>query len=239
MEDLDDAEKDVVADLRTCKFDIDKDYEYVKKGFIFKLFSNILYYGIALPILTILLKIVYNYKIEGKENIKNLNGGAVSISNHVLILDCALLGLTFRSKKIYYTTQEESFKIPFVRKLIKLLRAIPIPKKIDNMKRFLIEIGNLLKEGSIVQMYPEAVLHPYCKEIRKFKNGAFDIASKNNVPIIPCVFTYRKPKGIRKMFKKKPDITIKILKPIEVKFNNKEELSDIKEKIRTLMQENM
>lgn len=239
MEDLDDAEKDVVADLRTCKFEIDKDYEYVKKGFIFKLFSNILYYGIAFPILTILLKIMYNYKIEGKENLKDLKTGAISISNHVLILDCALLGLTFKNKKLYYTTQEESFKIPFVRKLIKLLRAIPIPKKIDNMKRFLSEIGDLLKDGAIVQMYPEAVLHPYCKQIRRFKNGAFDIANKNNVPIIPCVFTYRKPTGIRKLFKKKPDITIKVLKPVEIKFENKEELNKIKEKITKLMEENM
>ena len=41
------------------------------------------------------------------------------------------------------------------------------------------------------------------------------MAVRNQVPIIPCVFTFREPTGIRKLFKRKPDVTLKILKPIE------------------------
>ncbi len=120
---------DIAADFRICDFNIDENYEYVKKDFLFNLISNIVYYGIAIPILTILIKILYNFKIEGRENIEKIQKGAISISNHVLVLDCAMIGLAFgRKKKIFYTTQEESFKIPFVRKLIKVLRAIPIQK---------------------------------------------------------------------------------------------------------------
>ena len=39
---------------------------------VFSIFSNILYYVIAFPILKLLLKIVYDLKIEGKENIRNI-----------------------------------------------------------------------------------------------------------------------------------------------------------------------
>ena len=158
---------------------------------------------------------VYDFKIEGKENIKNLQGGAITVSNHVLVLDCAMVGLAVcGKKKIFYTTQSESFQIPFVRKLIKLLRAIPIPKGVKNKERMVKEISNLLKDNKFVHFYPEAILYPYCNKIRHFKNGAFDLAIKNDVPVVPIVIKFRQPKGIRKILKRKKDATLKILEPI-------------------------
>ncbi len=216
---------------RNLKFDIDETYEYVNKGKIFSLISNLLYYGIAFPILKLLTKIIYDLKIEGKENLKELKTGAISVSNHVLFLDCAMIGLATISKKIYYTTTEENFKIPFIRKLIKLLRAIPIPKSIKNKEHFINEVENLLKTNKIVHFYPEATLVPYCNEIRNFKNGAFELAAKNQVPIIPMLFTFREPKGIRKLLKRKQDVTLTIFKPIECK-----EDVDTKNKAKILKQ---
>ncbi len=204
---------------RNLEFNIDENYEYVSKGKIFSFISNMVYYGIAFPILKILTKIVYNLKIEGKENIKNIKTGAISVSNHVLFLDCAIIGLATISKRIYYTTTEENFKIPFIRKLIKLLRAIPIPKSIKNREYFMNEIENLLRTNNIIHFYPEATLVPYCNKIRSFKNGAFDIAAKNQVPIIPMLFTFKEPKGIRKILKRKQDVILTILNPVVCKEN--------------------
>ena len=180
LENLEQNENANIIDLwAPCEFNIDENYEYVpKEDSIFSTCSDFIYYGIAYPILKVLTKIIYDFKIEGQENIENLEDGAISVSNHVLFLDCAMIGLAFKDKKIYYTTQEESFKIPFVRKLIKLLRAIPIPKGIENKKYFIKAISNLLKERNIVHVYPEASLWPYCQKIRNFKNGAFDMALK-------------------------------------------------------------
>ncbi len=150
-----------------------------------------------------------------------------------------MIGLAFKDKKIYYTTQEESFKIPFVRKLIKLLRAIPIPKGIENKKYFIKAISNLLKEKNIVHVYPEASLWPYCQKIRNFKNGAFDMAVKNQVPVVPCVFTFREPTGIRKIFKRKKDVTLKILKPVYSDDDKyvRQQIEELKEKVAFEMKE--
>lgn len=189
-------------------------YSYMYQNPIFKIFSNIVYYGIAYPILTIILKLVYDLKIEGKENIQKIEAGAVTVSNHVLILDCAMIGIACGRKKVCFTTQEESFEIPFVKNLIKLLNAIPIPKKIKEKKYFIEEVNKRLKNHKIVHFYPEASLIPYCSEIRNFKNGCFDFAVKNNVPVIPMVFIFREPKRIRKFFKRKKDVTLKIGEPI-------------------------
>ena len=89
------------------EFKIDENYDYVPNNLIFSIFSNLLYYGIAFPILKLLIKIIYDLKIEGIENIKEVDGGAISVSNHVLILDCAMVGLAFGKRKIYYNRKEE------------------------------------------------------------------------------------------------------------------------------------
>lgn len=234
IEELEQSENANIIDLWTpCEFKIDANYEYVpKENSIFSICSDFIYYGIAYPILKVLTKIIYDFKIEGQENIKNLEDGAISVSNHVLFLDCAMIGLAFKDKKIYYTTQEESFKIPFVRKLIKLLRAIPIPKSIENKKYFIKAIENLLKEKNIVHVYPEASLWPYCQKIRNFKNGAFDMAVRNQVPVVPCVFIFREPTGIRKVVKRKKDVTLKILKPVYSDSDKyiKQRVEELKEK---------
>lgn len=224
---IEEPTENVMEVWHPLKFDVNEKYKYVPTNTFFRIISWIVYYIIAVPILSILLKLVYDLKIEGKENIKNLQGGAITVSNHVLVLDCAMVGLAVcGKKKIFYTTQSESFQIPFVRKLIKLLRAIPIPKEVKNKERMVKEISNLLKDNKFVHFYPEAILYPYCNKIRHFKNGAFDLAIKNDVPVVPIVIKFRQPKGIRKILKRKKDATLKILEPIYFENILKEESQD-------------
>lgn len=223
--------EDVIKFKKLYDFNIDENYEYFKEGKLFKIASNILYYGIAYPILSILNKIIYDLKIEGKENIKNLNTGAISVSNHVLVLDCSMIGLAIFKRRVYFTTREESFKIPFVRKLIKLLGAIPIPKSINNKKYFLEAIKKGLDEGKIIQIYPEGVLKPYCENIRNLRDGAFKIAKETNKPIIPIRIKFRDPSGIRKFFKKKKDVTVKVYSPVIAHGDYK----DLKNKVEELL----
>lgn len=235
-------DEDIIQMYEPLEFKIDKNYKYIKDGKVFLFFSNLLYYGVAFPILTILNKILYNLKIEGKENIKNLQTGAISVSNHVLFLDSTMVGLSFGLNKVYYTTREGSFKIPFVRKLINLLRAVPIPSKLENKVYFIRELDEAIQKGKIIHFYPEKSLWPYYEKIRKFKNGAFSFAIRNNIPVIPIVITFRNPKGIRKIFKRKKDVTVKILRPIKYideKDSKRESIKKLKEQVHQVMEDSM
>ncbi len=91
-ENISEENEDIIKVWEPLEFNVDENYKYIEDGKIFSFFSNLLYYGIAIPILTILTKIVYDLKIEGKENVRNLEQGAVTVSNHILILDCAMVG---------------------------------------------------------------------------------------------------------------------------------------------------
>ena len=217
----DDAE--VVKNWEPLRFEISDNYKYVSKNKVFNIISNVISFFVMI-ILTLFNKFVYGYKVINKKNIVK-NGGFVSISNHIHYMDCTFIGLTYYPHRVYYPTLASNFKIPVIRHIIKILYAIPIPKR-DNQKIiFYNEINKLLRNGKIVQMYPEGSLWPYYDKIRNFKYGAFKMAVEANVPIQPIVFKY-----VNKWYKRKPAIVCEVLKPIypNNKLKKEERIKDLK-----------
>lgn len=195
------------------KFEIKDNYKYVNQNIIFKTISNIIF-CIIVPILYILNKVLFGFKIEGKRNLKNIKKGKITISNHVHPMDCTMNGLINFPQRTYYPTLPNNFKIPFIRHLIKILYAIPIPQKQSQKEKFLKEIKNVIQEGKTVHIYPEASLWPYYEKIRTFQKGAFKIAVETNCPIVPILYKFEEPTGIYKLYKRKKCIHAKVLKPI-------------------------
>ena len=196
-----------------CKFEITDDFDYVNDNFLFNMFSNLLYI-VAYPLLIIINKFFFGFKIEGRENLENIDTGKVTVSNHVHPMDCTMVGLANAPQKTFFTSLETNFKIPVVRKIIKLLNAIPIPQNIQYTRDFMNSIDKLLKDNKTIHFYPEGSLWPYHNKIRHFKNGAFDFAVRNNVPVVPMVFKFNKAKKINNLIKTRTTITLVIQKPI-------------------------
>ena len=219
----DDAQ--VVKNWEPLKFEIEDNYKYVSNNIIFKFISNVVFFLVAL-ILSIFDRLLFGYKVINKKNMIK-KGGFVSISNHIHQMDCTFIGLTYCPRRVYYPTLASNFKIPVVRHIIKILYAIPIPKKENQKKTFYSELNKVLKKGKIVHMYPEGSLWPYYDKIRDFKYGAFKIAVEANVPIQPVKFKY-----IKKWYKRKPAIVCEILKPIypNTKLNEKERIEDLQKR---------
>ena len=214
-----------------CKFEINDKFNFVNDNFLFNIFSNLLYM-IAYPLLTIINKLFFGFKIEGKENLNNIETGKVTISNHIHPMDCTMVGLTNVPSKTYFTSLETNFKIPVVRKIIKLLNAIPIPKNIKYTKNFINSIDELLKNNRTVHFYPEGSLWPKYEKIRHFKNGAFDFAVRNNVPIVPMVIKFNKSKKINNFIRTRETVTLVVLKPIypNTLLSKSEAINDLKER---------
>ena len=181
---------------------------------IFNFVANIFYYIVAVPILFVVDKVFFDYKVIGKENIKKVPGGKITISNHIHYLDCTMNGFINFPDYSYFVTLESNCEIPVIGALVKLLRGIPIPTKIEEKKKFYEHIAKLLEGGETIHIYPEGILRLYDQELLEFKKGAFAMAVESNVPIIPSVILTRKPHGIYKYIKAKPLITHVILEPI-------------------------
>ena len=221
-----------------CKFEITDEFNFVNDNFIFNTFSNMLYM-IAYPLLLVINKFFFGFKIEGKENLENIDGGKVTISNHVHPMDCTMVGLANVPNKTFFTSLETNFKIPIVRRIIKLLNTVPIPQDIKYTKKFMNSIDELLKNNRTVHFYPEGSLWPNYEKIRHFKNGAFDFAVRNNVPVVPMVIKFNKPKKINSFIKTRSTITLVILEPIypNAFLDKTEAISDLKERAHQAMEQ--
>lgn len=194
-------------------FNITDNYKYICHNWMFNLISSILTLVIY-PILYIFNKVFLGFKIENKEKLKNVKGGKITISNHIHPLDCTMNGIINFPNRVYFPTLASNFKIPLVRHIIRILYAIPIPAKVSQKEKFLEEISKTLKNNKTIHMYPEGALWPYYDKIRKFKNGAFKMAVKSDVPIVPIIYVLKEPKGIYKLYKKKKCINAIVLDAI-------------------------
>ena len=239
LENIEKKEEEIVPEdshvlhfWQPCKFEIDEDFDFVNDNFLFNTFSNLLYM-IAYPILVFITKFFYGFRIEGKENLENITTGKITVANHVHPLDCTMVGLANVPQKTFYTSLESNFKIPVVRRIIKLFNTVPIPQNIKYTKAFMDSIDELLQKNKTVHFYPEGSLWPYYNNIRHFKNGAFDFAVRNNVPVVPMVIRFHKPKKISNLIKTRTTITLVVQKPIYPNrmLGKKEAILELKEKV--------
>ena len=197
----------------------DKDYPYVdySKGFAFKRFwVRLLLRLIVFP----MAKIRLGIRIEGKENIKTnkelLSHGAISIANHIHYWDYICVMKALHNFKWPYLLSWDKNINGDSGPLVRMVGGIPIPEN-DNFATvaFLKSIKKLLGDGNILHIYPEGSMWEYYAPIRPFKNGAASFASKNNIPILPMAFSFRKPGWIRrKVFKQIALLTLNIGEPL-------------------------
>lgn len=235
-----DENSDIIDMWTPLDFDANDNYKFVSDNDLYNLLSDMVYYFVAVPVIYLISKIMFGLKIEGRENLDKANGAGITVSNHVHFLDCAMIGLAMFPKRIYYTASDGSFRMPIIRHLVKLLNALPISNNINSKKKLILAIDELLKKGEKVHFYPEASLWPYYEKIRRFKNGAFEVAVRNNVPVIPMVFNFREVTGIRKFIKEKPFITLKILDPVypNADLSRREQIKNLKTKVFEEMNSN-
>ena len=77
----------------------------------------------------------------------------------------------------------------------------------------------LTKKKKFLLVYPEASMWWNYKKPRTYKDGAFNIAVKYNVPVVPQFITFKESKKYDKEGINIPKLTVHILKPIYPKNN--------------------
>ena len=188
-------------------------YKYKRTNPINNFFSAILYHGIAKPIIG-LYCVLHGIKVEGKKNLKALNGkGAFIFSNHVAISDVFKFQseVFFVGKRVNILGYSDTISMPIVRNLARALGYIPLPLKgdIKNAVAMADAMEFYVNKGQYVLIYPEAHIWPYYTKVRSFRDGSFNYPAKANAPVVPAVTVWRKP-----LIGKKPKQTVYILEPI-------------------------
>jgi 1-acyl-sn-glycerol-3-phosphate acyltransferase len=192
---------------------VDEHYRFVNRSLPFRLGSSFLFYIIAVPLLSVASRLAFGLKIIGKKNLRFIRGGAVTVTNHVHVLDSPMVACTLFPRKPLFASLQSNFEIPVVRRLVRILGGVPIPESPKALGAFMEAMRAQLEKGRIVHFYPEASLWPWHDRLRPFKNGAFHLAVRSGVPVVPMVFTFREPGRLVSKLRKKPLVTLTIGAP--------------------------
>lgn len=177
--------------------------------------TSLLYYLVAIPVLTVVDVLFLGFKVRGWEYLQDLEEtGAVIACNHIHYLDCSFLAILTMPRRPMFCTLEQNFQIPVIRYLIKWMGGVAIPRKIGALRQFMDAAAEAAQKGKLVIIYPEGELKLYCDHLRPFKDGAFKTAVQAGVPVLPCCITQEKPRGIFRLFKQKPCLVLNIGEPV-------------------------
>ena len=216
----------------------DQNFEYRLKGFKHK-FVQILLKFLMILIVKPVCIIRYALKIKGKKNIrkyKKLAGkkGMISISNHTTEWD-----IIFAFTTRYFKCAEFPIWIEGAESksgmLYRYAGGIPLPRfSLHGLSYGYKAMKDVINEGKWLHIYPEASCWAFYPALREFKDGPFKLAYDTDMPILPMAVTYRKPKGIYKIFKKHPNAKIEIGEPLSInkELSKADAILDLKERTR-------
>jgi 1-acyl-sn-glycerol-3-phosphate acyltransferase len=111
------------------------------------------------------------------------HGAAVLVANHASLIDILVLFDLFRPFK--WVSKAEIFRVPLIGWNMRLNGYVPLVRgRAESVRRMMAHCGELLAAGSPVLLFPEGT-RTDDGELRAFKDGAFELAVRHQVPVFP------------------------------------------------------
>ena len=140
-------------------------------------------------------------EIIGLENLENIDTGAIITSNHFSPKDSTPILYAIKKvgmyKKFNIVIDDNNLAMEGLFGFImNYFNTIPINSdKEYNEKKFMPAIEKLLKNKNFILIYPEEEMWFNYKKVRNLRPGAYHLAAKYNVPIVPCFVEMREKEG--------------------------------------------
>jgi 1,2-diacylglycerol 3-alpha-glucosyltransferase len=181
-------------------------------GPVFRLVSTVFYYAVAIPLLYLWTRVVLGVRREGENRLPR-SGGALTVCNHVHLLDSVLVALAMFPRRLVFTAAPMNLQHRWYGGLVRLLGGVAVPRSAAGLPRFFSEMELLLARGRIVHFFPEGELRPYDTSLRDFRRGAFHLAARARVPVVPLSIRFTPPTGVRRLLQRRPTMVIVIGEP--------------------------
>ncbi len=165
---------------------------------------NITFYKAVRNILKVPIKLIYNPKINGIENIPEKP--YILVGNHKSLWDIPLLAMCVKDE-IYFMAKKELFDHKITNYIFTRLGAFPIDRETLDINAIKTSLS-ILKDGKILGIFPEGTRNKTSDTLLPFKNGVTKIAKKTNSLIVPF--------GISGDYKFRSNLTINIGKAIDM-----------------------
>ena len=201
-----------------CKdIQFDETYTYLDKSLKFRIWHFIMYL-VAWTAAFMINRIRFGIKIEGREKLRKnrelFANGMMTVCNHVHRWDmiCVLQAMRYRKAWIPMYAQAFNGQDGF---LMKVIGGIAIPENHGGLRKFNEALDELHAAKQWIHIFPESCSWYHYAPLRPFKTGAFNMAYKYALPVIPMMISFRPRTGWRKLFGNgAPLLTIHVGDPI-------------------------
>ena len=127
---------------------------------------------------------VYRIRITGRQNLRRVPR-AVLVSNHTLLLDPGIIAHALAPCRTYFTMLEETALVPFLGTFVRLLGGVPIPERVGGLRTLDRAARFALSCTGFIHFFPEGECYVGNQQIMPFHWGAFLLAARLGVPVIP------------------------------------------------------
>lgn len=133
--------------------------------------------------------------VVGIEHFLSVKGGAILTCNHFNVADNYAVWRAIKPymgrKRLWKVIREGNYTNPpaMFGFILRNCNTLPLSRNTETMKKFLSGIKVLLGRGEKILVYPEQAMWWNYRKPRPLKNGAFNFAVTNNVPVIPVFIT--------------------------------------------------
>lgn len=134
--------------------------------------------------------------VVGIENFDQVNGGCVITCNHFHPFDSFAVWKTIKTHmkgNLWKVIREGNYTNPPAPfgKFFKHCNTLPLSQNRKTMMKFLSAVDTLLSRGEKILVYPEQNMWWNYKKPRPMQDGAFKLAAKSDVPVLPVFITMR------------------------------------------------
>ena len=135
--------------------------------------------------------------VKGIENLQQVKTGAMITCNHFNPYDSFTVEKVFRMskqsrrKKLYKVIREGNYTNfqGLYGFFFRNCDTLPLSSNKRTMIEFMKAVNVILNRGDFILIYPEQSMWWNYKKPKPLKNGAFKLAARNNVPVIPIFIT--------------------------------------------------
>lgn len=221
---------------------VSKKYKYVHYNPIWRLFSTLLYYVIAVPVVWFYSKICRGVKFVNVKAVrkarKGQKKGVFLYGNHTTVLDAYTPNLASYPHRNRIVVSPDAVAVKGVKSIVGLMGGIPVPDDIAGMRKFTKSLEYYINHKNNVAIYPEAHIWPFYTGVRPFKDTSFAYPVMLDTPVVACFTAFTKPSGIIGRFRH-ANVTMYYSDPIypDKTLPKKEAQKQLRDKVYNFMKE--
>jgi len=191
--------EEIIKVNNTIGIDFRKPYQFIYDQWWFHVMSIPVCFIIVI-LANLASLFFYGLKVIDRHKVKKLmrRKGCILVSNHCHYMDTVYASIILYPRRLNISVVQRNFEVPYIRHLLWLVKAFPIPASHSGLRMITKPVGKALKKGQHVLFLPEGNLVYLSQKIYRFKLGAFQQSYLHQAPVIPMVYVLKRRRLFRK-----------------------------------------